>query len=168
MFQVDAGYLMENPGETIRLELTGSLPPVGTGAEKIYFPEPARVDLELTSAENKILARGAVRAAVRVNCARCLEPFALALDVPFEEVYYFAGKGEEEWVFFSGPEIDLTPEITRAILLEIPMKALCREDCRGFCPDCGQNLNVQSCRCGEAKIDLRLAVLGDLFKKGVE
>ncbi|MCL6448411.1 MAG: DUF177 domain-containing protein [Armatimonadetes bacterium] len=164
MFRVDVSFLKENPGETIHLELAGPLKPIGEGAEKIAFPEPVRVELELTGTETAILAKGAVHAAVRLNCARCLEPFNLPLHVPFEEVYYFAGKGEEDWVFFEGPAIDLEPEITRAILLEIPMKAVCREDCRGFCPDCGRNLNLEDCRCREKKIDPRLAVLGDFFK----
>ncbi len=164
MFQVDVSFLKDNPGETIKLQLEGPLPPLGEGDEKIEFPFPVRIDLELTSTQEAVLAQGTIQATIRLNCARCLEPFHLQLEAPFEEVYYYTGKGEEDWIFLAGKVIDLEPEITKAIFSEIPMKALCREDCRGFCPACGRNLNEEECRCRQNKVDPRLAVLEELLK----
>ncbi|MEW6424031.1 MAG: DUF177 domain-containing protein [Bacillota bacterium] len=164
MFQVDVSFLKENPGEVVNLQLAGSLPPIGEGAEKIEFTGPVKVALELTSTEATILARGTVEATVRLNCARCLEPFHFQLAAPFEEVYYFAGNGQEDWIFFTGPVINCEPEIIKTLMLEVPMKAVCREDCRGFCPYCGKNLNVADCQCRQKNVDPRLAVLGDLLK----
>lgn len=164
MFQVDVGFLKENPGEALRFGREGFLPPIGEGAETIQFRGPVRVNLELTSTENAILARGTVQVVAQLTCARCLEPFSFPLEAPFAEVYYFAGKGEEDWIFFTGPTINLEPEIIKAIILEIPMKAVCREECRGFCPDCGKNLNTGECRCGREKVEPRLAALADLLK----
>jgi uncharacterized protein len=164
MFQVDVGFLKDNPDEMINIQLKGFLQPIGDGNEKIAFPDPVRVNLELLNVEAAIFARGVVEATIQLTCARCLELFSFKLEIPLEEVYYYAGKGEDDWVFFTGEVICLEPEIIKAILLEIPMKAVCREDCRGFCPSCGVDLNVEDCSCRQKDIDPRLAILEDFLK----
>lgn len=164
MFRVDVKFLKDNPGESMRVQLAGTLPPIGEGAGKIEFSGPVQLNGELTGAAGSVLVKGTVRATVRLICARCLEPFLYSLEVPLEEVYYYAGKGEEDWISFTGATINMEPEIIKAIVLEIPMKAVCREECRGFCPDCGKNLNTGECQCNQKKVDPRLAILEDFFK----
>jgi uncharacterized protein len=61
--------------------------------------------------------------------------------------------------YYTGEVIDLTPIIFEQIMLQIPMKALCNELCKGLCPHCGINLNKANCDCREDIIDERLAVL---------
>jgi len=69
-------------------------------------------------------------------------------------------KGDDlETEFYEGEEIDLTPLIQDQILLALPPKAVCREDCRGLCQRCGQNLNRGTCQCADQKMDPRLEPL---------
>lgn len=163
MFKVDVSQLKDNPGQVMSISLRGILSREKEGGEEVVFTGPVKADLELSSTAEAILVKGAVEASVQLSCARCLEPFQLELKAPFEEVYYHTGKGEEDWIFFSGSVIDLEPEIVKAILLEVPMKAVCRENCRGLCPQCGKNLNASLCACGRENLDPRLAVLKDYF-----
>ena len=90
---------------------------------------------------------------------------------PFEETYrpvpgggeVPSGSGEKdaESVTFSGDILDITPEVLNSIILSLPMKALCKEDCPGLCPRCGSNLKDGQCGCESENIDPRLNVLKD-------
>ena len=64
--------------------------------------------------------------------------------------------------FYSGEEIDLAPLFTEQVILTLPTRALCREDCKGLCPRCGVNRNHETCECVEREPDPRLAVLRNL------
>jgi uncharacterized protein len=164
VFKVDVSQIKENPGQTMNVILQG-FPAQEKEGEGVIFSSPVKAVLQLTSTAGAILVQGSVQASVQLNCARCLEPFTLKLEAPFEEIYYHEGKGEEEWIPFSGSVIDFEPEIVKTIYLEVPMKAVCREECRGLCPQCGKNLNTSECNCSQGDLDPRLAKLQDFFRK---
>ncbi len=102
-------------------------------------------------------------------CDRCLEPFERELTGEVMLVYteneeLFA-EGEEEdlrLVSKSGDEIDLSSDERDAVLLTIPIKRLCREECKGLCPACGANRNNTSCACTAARPDPRWDALRKL------
>jgi uncharacterized protein len=108
-------------------------------------------------------------------CGRCLENFALHVEVPFRVV--LAPKVEEETEsrelgdadlgvgFFSGEAIDVTEIVHEQVLLAAPTTQHCRDECRGLCPTCGTNLNHHTCACEPAGPRPRLAVLHDLLRQ---
>ena len=67
-----------------------------------------------------------------------------------------------EYGYYEGEIVDCDPLIYEQIVLQIPIKVLCTEDCRGLCPDCGTNLNLEACNCASDRVDERLAVLKKL------
>jgi uncharacterized protein len=69
---------------------------------------------------------------------------------------------ELDFVYYSDDLIDIDPLLAEQLLLQIPMKILCREDCKGLCPHCGVNMNADDCQCREKRVDVRLAVLNKL------
>lgn len=66
--------------------------------------------------------------------------------------------------YYEGDRIDLGEEVRQSIILALPMKPVCREDCLGLCSHCGRNLNKEKCGCKEEEIDERLAKLGKLLR----
>jgi uncharacterized protein len=104
-------------------------------------------------------------------CSRCLEDMVTLLTIPFSEEYReleFQEAGElsdTETNYFNGEEIDITDLIRENILLAEPIKPVCSETCRGLCPECGANLNINTCGCNPTKTDPRLAVLEKLLSK---
>jgi len=70
---------------------------------------------------------------------------------------------EEELIVVSGYTLDLTEPIISSILLSLPMKTICDEDCKGICPNCGRDLNEGQCNCEDKNIDPRLAKLKELM-----
>jgi uncharacterized protein len=118
--------------------------------------------------QNVFLSGRAVSQAVG-QCARCLESFQFSVDAPFSYVLAprIAPKAELEaedldLSFYEGDEIDVSPLIREQVLLSLPTRPLCREDCRGLCPTCGANLNSGDCSCRGVARDPRLAVLRNL------
>jgi uncharacterized protein len=107
-------------------------------------------------------------------CARCLEPVPVDFGVEMEEVFVptidmATGKSitpeEEDQALWIDEHhiLDLTEVLRQNVLLELPMHVLCREDCRGLCPECGTNLNEATCDC-RPDVDPRWSSLTDLLK----
>jgi uncharacterized protein len=140
----------------------------------VEFPEVRLQELELTDVNGTItftrtaqglLAQIRLTASTITECKRCLEPSRLTLTPDFAELYAF----NQNSVTDSGllvPEsgqIDLGPLVREYMLLEIPIAPLCRPDCLGLCPICGENQNEHTCTHEEESFDPRLAVLRGLL-----
>jgi len=122
------------------------------------FGCPLQVDVKVSKAADKFLVDGTLSGGVKVRCDRCLEPFDLELKSEFN-VYLVvnpSGPSEEEVElldedmeveFLEGETIDLDDVVRQQIYLCVPMKCVCKSDCRGLCPQCGANLNVAPCSC---------------------
>ena len=98
-------------------------------------------------------------------CDRCLTPFTTPYDIPIEHTLVTTLENEEndDYILLDNYQLDLDDLVMADILLELPYKSLCREDCRGLCPMCGQNLNEGLCGCNRKSVDPRLAILGQLL-----
>jgi len=128
--------------------------------------------------------RGRLKARLGLHCGRCLEPFVKELD---EELDLFfmphgteRGADEEEQdvelsdrdmvvAYYDDDRIDLGEMVREQMLLALPLRRLCREDCRGLCASCGINRNTGTCACQPAEtadVDERLAPLRKIFDKG--
>lgn len=143
------------------------------GALREYFVKaPVRVSLSYYRAGSELFVSGTLDAATTAACSRCAEEFdrpshrrfryVLAPKVMSDE-NDFALKAEDlEFSFYQGDEVDLTPLIREQVLLMLAERPLCREECRGLCPQCGANLNEGDCGCIVEGPDPRLAVLRNL------
>lgn len=99
-------------------------------------------------------------------CDRCLAPFELNRRYDFTHTLVVELHSEDSDAFVPVPDYKLDVyELCRAdLVLEIPIKLLCRENCKGLCDRCGKNLNEDSCDCAQGEIDPRLSALSELLK----
>jgi uncharacterized protein len=113
---------------------------------------------------------------IEVRCARCLEPVARDLANEFDLLYRPLGadagpdersvqRADTEISYYQGEGLQLEDVLREQVLLAVPLKLVCREQCRGICPRCGQNLNAGQCSCSEPVSDNRWAALKDLREK---
>lgn len=113
---------------------------------------------------------GRVRTEIELVCSRCLEPYRVPVDASFDLRYLplaeTSAEGEREVedddlaaAYYRDDQIDLGQVVEEQIYLGIPMKPLCREGCLGLCPQCGTNLNVETCSCDTQWTDPRMAGL---------
>ncbi len=94
-----------------------------------------------------ILVQCDIHAERKLECVRCLKEFDVPLHGIFEELYAFNNRSttESDLILREDGIIDLEPLAREYLLIEIPISPLCREDCRGLCPVCGQDLNLEIC-----------------------
>jgi len=132
----------------------------------------AHADLDIQKAADEYYCQGQVAARVVVECARCLGKFEteLAGEVDFvvcsqQEATRHREVDEEDYVCFEGNDlrVDIVVPVRQALVLSMPMKPLCSEDCRGLCPKCGANLNERTCDCKNETPDPRWDGLKNLF-----
>jgi uncharacterized protein len=129
------------------------------GDLKVHY---VRGHLILTRTNRGALAKGQFSTELEAECARCLEPFPLALDVPMEEIFSFSPAADPIYFIDEG-WLDLRKPLREQIMLAMPMHLLCCPECKGLCPNCGQNLNDGPCQCNVEEVDPRLAVLKKLL-----
>ena len=125
---------------------------------------------------NDIRLNGELSTSLEMPCARCLEPVAQDVKREFDLLYRplgaDAGKeelsvtgAEAEVGYYQGEGLLLEDALREQVLLSLPLKVICREDCKGLCPHCGKNLNVERCWCAEPAEDPRLAGLKEIRSK---
>ena len=139
------------------------------GAFKIVKKSP--LDLTITNKGKKVLEfRGKMSMTAEIPCARCLKmvPTDIVLDF-CEEADLKLSDDEraaalDECDFLHGYNLDVDKLVYGEALLVWPMRVLCREDCRGLCRICGQNLNERQCSCDRTDLDPRMAKIRDIFR----
>ncbi len=125
--------------------------------------------------------RGRLTATVETECGRCLERYEASADQELDLFFLPRAATEPEAQedevelsdrevvvgYYEGTRLDLGEVVREQIFLSLPLKRLCREDCRGLCPTCGQNLNAGDCACPppEEPADSRLAPLRRLIER---
>ncbi len=127
------------------------------------------VSFAVCKVREAVTVEGALQTELSLACSRCLEKARLPLATEFRYTFLPGPPATEEEKelkdeeldvgFYSDDQISLDALVFEQILLQIPMKTLCRDDCRGLCPRCGTNLNAGSCNCRPETGDPRLAVL---------
>lgn len=144
--------------------------------DEVRFAQPFRGEAEAWNTGDSFLVKARLTGEATLECSRCLTEFDFPLTVNFSEEFrpgQPSPNGEQEedeegrtFSRYEGDEIDLSEPFRQSILLELPIKALCTEACKGLCPNCGANLNEDPCRCaGEEKADPRLSALKKLLDR---
>ncbi len=138
----ELGRLGLSPGEARRLDIEVALGPVELGGER-YEPEaevvPATLDVARTTTGHTMRLR--FDATLAGPCARCLEDARATVVVDASEIDQPSGGEELRSPYLTGDELDLRAWARDALVLSLPVRILCREDCRGLCPECGIDLN---------------------------
>lgn len=146
-YRINVGFLINQPvGTTREFEITAP--------EMVLDEETTAKEIKtvvtVSKVQQGILAEVDCSGTIDLECDRCLEPFRKELKSHFEELFYFQNLRENEDAELFLPEtgyMDLDELIREYLVLEIPYSPVCREDCKGLCPQCGANLNHGNCGC---------------------
>ena len=136
---------------------------LGVREQDARFTGPVFVEGTLENTGGSFRVTGEIRARRSFVCDRCLAEAESSESYSFAEEFR---KGEEtdDGAFFGADGIALAPLARDAILCSLPIRNLCRPDCKGLCPKCGADLNQGDCGCDREVTDPRLAVLKDWMK----
>jgi uncharacterized protein len=148
---------------------------VGQEGDAYRIVAPVHLDFDLHKDKDRFRLVGTARTELELPCSRCLDPFRMPVDASFDLRYLPATEmtaDEEREVqdedletsYYRDDQIDLNELLREQFYLALPMKPLCREDCKGLCAQCGTNLNTGTCACAAEWEDPRLAPLKGLIK----
>ena len=125
------------------------------GLSQADWPRPVRGDFDVEKSGDQVRVKGLLTAVASLECVRCLRTFELSVRPPLDLYAERAGTGrrrdeealerDEYMKFHDGRKLDLGEAAREALLLELPLAPHCREDCRGLCPVCGADRNVETC-----------------------
>jgi uncharacterized protein len=166
--RIDLADIAGTPGERGRYAISEEVPV----ADSYEVLGPAVGELEVENPGSLLLVRGEIRAVVRVSCVRCLSSCEYPLTMKVEEEYatpetapdvLTIDREEPETSAIANYVLDVSELVRQQLAVNLPMAQLCREDCLGICPECGQNLNLGRCGCSRAPADSRWVKLADLL-----
>lgn len=158
--------------EGLKLELTEKI----SSDESIKIVMPVKASLKIDKKGSEVIITGTAKGTVELQCSRCLKVLDMDIDSIINVVYHPASeinkeehyelKGDElDTGFYRNDTIDTEDLLKEQLVLNLPMKPLCSNDCKGLCPKCGVDLNIAQCNCPVSEVDSRLAVLKQLLNK---
>jgi uncharacterized protein len=131
----------------------------------------APISLRIANQENKqLMLSGSVELEVEMLCNRCLTEVPTTICFDIDKVLTITDDSAvdeemEDTDYLIGFELDVDKLVYAEILVNWPMKVLCKEDCKGICKVCGMNLNSGACNCQKTELDPRMAAIQDIFNK---
>lgn len=134
------------------------------------------LDLTIQKSGEEYYCDGKLTGQAMLECSRCLEPYPAELSEKTDFIICSDDRlnsrdkdvvDDEDYVYFRGADlrVDLSAIVNQVMLLSLPLKPLCSENCRGLCPHCGVNLNVNKCGCQKKEPDARWQGLKDLLNQ---
>ena len=152
------------------LESTSKAEEIGLEAEGVCFAGPVAATLRFFRQGDDVLVKAELSVGTKSECARCLDPVHSILKGVAENQYRPLPEVPQHAMddvgirYYREEEIDLSDDFREGLLLELPAKTLCSEDCKGLCPHCGQNLNEGTCDCCPEHEEVRTSEFMDLIK----
>lgn len=150
--KIDLASIAGVPGAHGRYVVEEGMPSVD-GVEVVG---PVTGEIAVQNTGQLLVVRGQVRATVRLSCARCVTQTQKTIDVEIEEEFASEGapaevdtidRGDPERSAIQDYVLDVAELVRQQVAVNVPMSSLCRPDCQGICPHCGQNLNEGPCSC---------------------
>jgi len=168
--RLDVSYLVKgSPGTSKEFEFNFA---------QLTFPDDLLlVDIQglitVSVTEDGVVAEGKIHALTEIPCSRCLDPFWQPINIDFTEIFSSHPLNDAENDLGEQPlpadgSIDLTPIIRDYASLDIPISQVCKEECKGLCPTCGLNLNLEDCGHKQEYIDPRMEGLRALLEEDEE
>ena len=142
---------------------------VKAGGKLDFSIRKVDISCRVAKVREKVFIEGSMEALLNQECCRCLEMAEVPVRTTFRYILIPGHltfrrsqgleEGQADFGYYDEEQIDLNPLLFEQIMLQIPMKVLCMDTCRGLCPGCGVNLNVTECDCRKESTDERLSIL---------
>jgi DUF177 domain-containing protein len=171
--RIDLANIAGTPGARGRYSVSEDVAPT----DDVSCVGPVTGELEVENTGSLLLVRGRLHAFVRLTCVRCLQTFERPLDIVFEEEFATGetepdvatmDRDEPETSAMDSLVLDVAELTRQQLAIHMPMAPVCREECRGMCPHCGQDLAQGACRCSAEPADSRWSRLSELLRSDAE
>lgn len=156
--KIDIADAIKNEGEVFNEVFDGPLQGIDFMGEHFLFPD-VHVEAEYRFDGEGVFVEGTLMTQTEVACSRCLKPFKYPVAFGFSEYYSKQPEPDEGIYQYTAEVVELDTMLEDNIILSLPMRFLCREDCKGLCGVCGKDLNEGECGCDRSIKDSRFSAL---------
>jgi uncharacterized protein len=168
---VNVSDILQEAGSVLSIQNSLNLGNITWQGEPLRFKEPLSITGTLTNSGGALILNADIRGKIILQCGSCLESFEKNLDFTVKARLVGPSNNTEPDDFvFEGVEVDISDMVWEFLLLEIPIRRRCKDPCKGLCPECGVNLNRETCQCAGSEesdqslaLDQRMQVLKDYF-----
>ena len=168
---INLSEIMSVPGKIFHMEAPNELESFSLKGVQYEFTykDPVQITI-INLGEKRVSIEAITKLALNIPCSRCLEDVAIDFDIHVSKEVDFRNTDEErvkeldEINYISGYNLDVDLLFYDEILIDFPLKVLCKENCKGICNVCGTNLNYGTCDCESTGTDPRMSVIRDIFK----
>ena len=152
---------------TVEIEMDTFTSRLGTFQITRKSPFPIKI---ANQEDQSVSVTGSVELEMKIPCGRCLADVSTPIHFDIDKSLQITDSGlvdeeMEETDYLIGFELDVDKLVYAEILVNWPMKVLCKDDCKGICKVCGKNLNKGACNCQKTELDPRMAAIQDVFNK---
>lgn len=137
------------------------------GQELIIISDPVELNVRAILSGEEVLVQGKIKVSITLECNRCLENYRDKIEIEFAERFVKETQlfsEQDDCYLYNDNIIEFDDFVNQNIILSLPVKRICSDNCKGLCPLCGTNLNNLVCECVTNDVDVRLEKLKDFFK----
>lgn len=157
--KINVSGILKNNQFYQEVDIEEKIEDISINGNNIKFLEPVKLKGILTNESGTLRLKGEIELNIELGCHRCLESFNEIETIMIDERFINSEKELDDYYNFSNNEIDLMPMVMDNIIINLPMKILCNEGCKGLCEICGANKNIKECNCTKEHYDYRFEAL---------
>ncbi|OPX44242.1 hypothetical protein CLHUN_17960 [Ruminiclostridium hungatei] len=164
--RVNVSDIVKTEGAGLDVDFLGDLPELREYDTSVEFKPSFKFAGRIVNLGGLLKLSGDLHFEFNANCLRCLKQVDTVSDIQVEENFVEVSKSDDVDAYtFEGNVVDIDKPLIDNIILALPMKTICSDDCKGLCRVCGTDLNLKNCNCDEREIvDPRMEILKDYFK----
>lgn len=164
--KVDVRDLLKSNGNSLDIDFDNKIEYLDSLRPEISFEKPVNFSGKAVNISGVIKLEGDLEAEYTTKCIRCLKDIIRNINIKIrEDIQSPSSDVEAEAYTYSENYFDLDKILTDNIILNLPMKNVCKDNCKGLCPVCGTDFNEAECGCRVDNIDPRMEALKDFFKE---
>lgn len=157
--------IVKTHGASLDVRFNEVMPELNSLAEEYIFEGPVHFEGRLENFSGRLKLEGRLQAHYTAKCFRCLTAVECGMDIEIKDDFVEAGEDHDSEAYtYEGNFVELDKVFKDNIILNLPARHLCTEDCKGLCPQCGCDLNEKGCECEKENINPQLEVLKNFFK----
>lgn len=162
---IDVSSILKEIGGRINISGDVNMPDTDFLGE-YHFDKPLHVKGTVSNNGKSLILRAEAEGEMNTNCARCMKEITVPVRFELDEnlAREDEGASDEDVIIFSDATFEIDGIVQDSFLMNVEGKYLCKEDCKGLCPNCGKDLNEGECGCQDENIDPRWAALLDIMK----
>jgi len=161
--KVQISDIISGKGRQKNIDYTFEMNPFEFEGDIIKPVSSCKVSGDLSCKENILLLNINIKVNLGMNCSRCLDTFIYPIDIDIEERFINDSKSLDEAIVVIDDVLDINEIVETSIISTLPIKRVCKTECKGLCQTCGCNLNNNSCTCDKEDVDVRFEVLKGFF-----